>query len=72
MRGPETESAPAPTSDNGSELETIGKGSDIEYEAGHAIGHIRGSERASLASGEDALVQSIGVAVLEFGTVLHR
>jgi len=70
-RDPETESAPAPASDIGSELGKTGKGSDLEFEAGHAICHIGSSEQASLALGEDVLAQSIGVAVLEFGTVLH-
>jgi hypothetical protein len=71
-RDPDTESAQAPTSDNGSELETTGKGCDFKYEAGRAISHIGISEQASLASDGNALDQSIGVAALEFGTVLHR
>jgi hypothetical protein len=64
-RGPETESPPAPTSDNDPKLKTTGKGNDFDFEACHAISH----EQASY---DVVMAQLMGVAVLEFGTVLNR
>jgi hypothetical protein len=46
--------------------------SQRDIEASHTVGHVKGSENGSYLSDEDAMAQIIGVAILEFGVVLHR
>ncbi len=66
--------APGPTSNNDSkqdpELEKMENGNGSE--AGLILSHIDGSKRPSLVSDENAVAQLVGVAVLEFGIILHR
>jgi len=76
--GPEAESAStelAPTShdhnDHGhSDPEKVAKNS--QPEVNHAHSHMDGSKQALPLSDENAMAQLIGVAILEFGVVLHR
>ena len=70
--GPEAESALVPTSldnnDHGhSDPEKVAKDA-----ASHAHSHMGDSEQDLLEMDENALAQMIGVAILEFGVVLHR
>jgi hypothetical protein len=66
--GPEAESALAPTSDHGhSDPEKITKESPASHV--HTMGD---SKQALPLSDEDAMAQLIGVAILEFGVILHR
>jgi len=48
--------------------EKIGKDS----EANHVHNHLGDSKQLLLLSDENAMAQLIGVAILEFGVVLHR
>jgi hypothetical protein len=68
--GPEGDLAPAPAShDQGhSDLEKTGKDSD----AGHAHSQLGDSKQALFLTDENAMAQLIGVAILEFGVILHR
>jgi len=67
--GPEGDLALAPTShDHGLNPEKVGK----DPEAGHANSHSGDSKQALLLTDENAMAQMIGVAILEFGVILHR
>jgi hypothetical protein len=71
--GPEAEFALATTShdhnDHGhSDLEKVAKDSP----ASHAHSDVSDSKQASPLSDENAMAQLIGVAILEFGVILHR
>jgi hypothetical protein len=59
--------AAAPTSDNDVESRKL-EGNKEEFEADHTVDYVKSSD----VSDEDALAQIIGVAILEFGVVLHR
>ena len=71
--GPEAEFAPAPPSrdhnDHGhSDPEKAAKDSP----ASHAHSPVGDSKQELLLSDENAMAQLIGVAILEFGVILHR
>ena len=66
--GPEADSAQDPTSGDGSDLEKVTKISEV----GHVHHHVDIREGKSFQTDEDAMAQLIGVAILEFGVVLHR
>jgi len=66
--GPEADAAQDPTSGDGSDIEKleVTKIADV----GHASHNVR--KEKSFQIDEDAMAQLIGVAILEFGVVLHR
>ena len=66
--GPEADSEQDPTSGNSSDLEKVTKVSDV----GHAHHHVDTRKEKSFQNDVDAMAQLIGVAILEFGVVLHR
>jgi hypothetical protein len=67
--GPESESAPAPASGDGSG--DVGK-TDKDFEAAHSASSSDQNKEGSFMSDEDSMAQLVGVAILEFGVVLHR
>ncbi|KAI0251760.1 Zinc/iron permease [Lactifluus subvellereus] len=64
--GPEGVPATASTSDDGSKQHH-----EKNLEAGRTVDHVEGSEVRSHVSDENAMAQIIGVAILEFGVILH-
>ena len=61
--GPEAESALVPSSREHTDPEKVGKDSDS---------HVHSHMDVQGLSDENALAQMIGVAILEFGVILHR
>jgi len=66
--GPEGEPEPAPTSSDSPDPEKIEK----DLHVGHTHNHVDDTKGKSFQTDADAMAQLIGVAILEFGVILHR
>jgi hypothetical protein len=62
------EAGPVPALTDGSDPEKVGK----DLQADHTHGHLHARKETSFQTDADAMAQLIGVAILEFGVILHR
>ena len=69
--GPEAE-IPSPSRDHNDHGHSDPEKAAKDPSASHAHSHMGDSKQALLLMDENAMAQLIGVAILEFGVVLHR
>ena len=71
--GPEGSPEPGPTSPRGPDVESMHlEKTGKDSETGHSVNRVGDTAHVKIMTDEGAMGQLIGVAILEFGVILHR